>query len=201
MSRDLATARTRPDLARVTLRHLHDLFGGTVRLLLPDEGGRLDVVAETAGGRGSTKDLGVAQWVFEHGEAAGLGTADAARRRGPLSPPGDARSGASAWWASVPSRSTASPTRPSGSSLEALLGQAAVALERTQLAEEKRLVHLEFEAEQLRTSLLSSLSHDLRTPLAGIEGAASSLARGQRAARRRKPGANWRRPSSRRPAG
>ena len=37
-------------------------------------------------------------------------------------------------------------------------------------------MHLEFEAEQLRTSLLSSLSHDLRTPLAGIEGAASSLA-------------------------
>lgn len=43
------------------------------------------------------------------------------------------------------------------------------------LAERDRAARVEIEAEQLRTSLLSSLSHDLRTPLGSIEGAASVL--------------------------
>jgi len=59
--------------------------------------------------------------------------------------------------------------------LEAMVGQAAVALERTDIADEARRVHLLAEAEHLRTALLSSLSHDLRTPLGVIEGAASAL--------------------------
>ncbi|HEX5632498.1 MAG TPA: ATP-binding protein, partial [Gemmatimonadales bacterium] len=59
--------------------------------------------------------------------------------------------------------------------LEAMIGQAAVALERTDIADHARRVHMLAEAERLRTSLLSSLSHDLRTPLGAIEGAASAL--------------------------
>jgi two-component system sensor histidine kinase KdpD len=59
--------------------------------------------------------------------------------------------------------------------VEALAAQAALALERTLLAEQHAEARADAEAERLRTSLLSSLSHDLRTPLATIEGAASSL--------------------------
>ena len=174
VSRDLATARTRPDLARVTLRHLHDLFGGTVRLLLPGEGGRLVLIAELPGGGISSKDLGVAQWVFEHGEAAGLGTRTLPAAEALYLPLATAERNLGV--VGLRPDDLHRFDDPSQRQLaETLLGQAAVALERTQLAEEKRLVHLEFEAEQLRTSLLSSLSHDLRTPLAGIEGAASSL--------------------------
>jgi two-component system sensor histidine kinase KdpD len=174
VSRDLATARTRPDLARVTLRHLHDLFQGTVRLLLPGEGGRLVLIAELPGGGISDKDLGVAQWVFEHGEAAGLGSNTLPAAEALYLPLATAERnlGVVGLRPDDPDRFDDPAQRQL---VEAILGQAAVALERTQLAEEKRLVHLEFEAEQLRTSLLSSLSHDLRTPLAGIEGAASSL--------------------------
>ena len=178
VSRDLAAARTRPELARVTLRHLHDLFGGSVMLILPDVDGRLDVVAEMPPQEGTRRDLGVAKWVFEHGESAGRGTqtlpaADAVYV--PLATP-DRVLGV----VGVRPEPLDRLSDPSQRQLlESLLGQAAVALERTKLAEEKRIVHLEFEAEQLRTSLLSSLSHDLRTPLAGIEGAASSLAEDQ----------------------
>jgi two-component system sensor histidine kinase KdpD len=43
------------------------------------------------------------------------------------------------------------------------------------LAQQSQQSQVEVEAERLRTALLSSLSHDLRTPLAGITGAASSL--------------------------
>jgi len=57
----------------------------------------------------------------------------------------------------------------------ALVGQAAIAIERALLAERSDTATVEAEAERLRTSLLSSLSHDLRTPLSTIEGAASTL--------------------------
>jgi len=178
VSRDLAAARTRPELGRVTLRHLHDLFGGSVMLILPDVGGQLDVVAEMPPQEGARRDLGVAKWVFEHGESAGRGTQTLPAAEAvyvPLATP-DRVLGVVGIRPEPLDRLSDPAQRQL---LEALLGQAAVALERTKLAEEKRIVHLEFEAEQLRTSLLSSLSHDLRTPLAGIEGAASSLAEDQ----------------------
>jgi two-component system sensor histidine kinase KdpD len=59
--------------------------------------------------------------------------------------------------------------------LEALASQAATTLERLTLAERSRRTAVEVEAERLRTALLSSLSHDMRTPLGAIEGAASTL--------------------------
>jgi two-component system sensor histidine kinase KdpD len=59
--------------------------------------------------------------------------------------------------------------------VEALSGQTALALERLDLAERSQQTSIEFEAERLRTALLSSLSHDMRTPLASIEGAASTM--------------------------
>lgn len=57
----------------------------------------------------------------------------------------------------------------------AVLEEGMIALDRAYLTEEHEAARLAVDAEQLRTSLLSSLSHDLRTPLANIEGAASSL--------------------------
>jgi two-component system sensor histidine kinase KdpD len=59
--------------------------------------------------------------------------------------------------------------------VEALAGQAAAAFERTSLSQAHEQARIEVESERLRTALLSSLSHDLRTPLGSIEGAASSL--------------------------
>jgi two-component system sensor histidine kinase KdpD len=59
--------------------------------------------------------------------------------------------------------------------LDALLDQAAVAIERVRLAEDVDQVRLQAETERLRNALLTSVSHDLRTPLATIIGALSSL--------------------------
>lgn len=56
-----------------------------------------------------------------------------------------------------------------------LCQQAAIALHRTQLAEDLEQVRLVSETEQLRSALLSSVSHDLRTPLASIIGSTTSL--------------------------
>ncbi|MFB6347372.1 MAG: DUF4118 domain-containing protein [bacterium] len=53
----------------------------------------------------------------------------------------------------------------------------ALSLERDELAEETREMLLEVEVERMRSALLSSISHDLRTPLATITGSAESLYR------------------------
>jgi len=60
--------------------------------------------------------------------------------------------------------------------LELLANQAGMALERLTLAQRTEAARAEVEAERLRSSLLSSLSHDLRTPLGTIEGAGTALA-------------------------
>jgi two-component system sensor histidine kinase KdpD len=62
--------------------------------------------------------------------------------------------------------------------VDAFAAQVALAVERAQLAEETEKARRDVEAEQLRSSLLSSVSHDLRTPLAVITGSASTLLQG-----------------------
>ncbi|MGH7180372.1 MAG: ATP-binding protein, partial [Nitrospiraceae bacterium] len=59
--------------------------------------------------------------------------------------------------------------------LEILGNQIALALERARLADEAQQAHVSVETERMRNAILSSVSHDLRTPLATITGAASGL--------------------------
>src|SRR5690606_29795584 len=58
---------------------------------------------------------------------------------------------------------------------EALSGQLAVSLERARLAEEMHANQMLAETEKLRSALLTSISHDLKTPLASILGNVTSL--------------------------
>ena len=176
LSRDLAAARQRGGLARVLLRHLHDLFGGAVMLYLPDDRNVLELVARLPDQHlgDLAKEHAVATWSFEQGQAAGLGTATLPGADAldlPLATPG-LKLGAVGIRPEPPGRFTDPDQRHL---LEAMIGQAAVALERTDIADQARRVHLLAETEHLRTALLSSLSHDLRTPLGVIEGAASAL--------------------------
>ena len=59
--------------------------------------------------------------------------------------------------------------------LDALAGVAAIGIERAHLLEERKAAELTRQSEQLKTTLLASLSHDLRTPLTAIRIAASNL--------------------------
>ena len=59
--------------------------------------------------------------------------------------------------------------------LDALARQVGLALDRVHLAEEARVAALRARTEELRSGLLSSVSHNLRTPLAAITGAATAL--------------------------
>jgi len=60
-------------------------------------------------------------------------------------------------------------------SLQSFAVQGTLAIERVRFLEAARQAHVDRETERMRSSLLSAISHDLRTPLAAIQGAASSL--------------------------
>jgi two-component system sensor histidine kinase KdpD len=59
--------------------------------------------------------------------------------------------------------------------LDALMDQGALAIERVHLVEDMDRVKRTVETERLRSALLTSISHDLKTPLASVLGAASTL--------------------------
>ncbi|HXE13738.1 MAG TPA: ATP-binding protein, partial [Bryobacteraceae bacterium] len=119
-------------------------------------------------------DLAAAKWVWEHGAAAGRGA--------------DTLPGAK--WLFMPMRTGRGTVGVVGLDsdkpgalltpdqrrlFDALADQAALAIERVNLAQDIDRNRLNAETERLRSALLTSISHDLRTPLASILGAASSL--------------------------
>lgn len=59
--------------------------------------------------------------------------------------------------------------------IESVIAQMAIALDREELSEIQKQASLEIESERLRSNLLRAISHDLRTPLAGISGAVSTI--------------------------
>ncbi|RYX99141.1 MAG: sensor histidine kinase KdpD, partial [Bradyrhizobiaceae bacterium] len=59
--------------------------------------------------------------------------------------------------------------------LDALVDQSALAIERVQLVEDMDRAERSIESDRLRAALLTSISHDLKTPLAAVLGAASTL--------------------------
>ena len=146
-------------------------------MLTPDENGRLrypEAVPLEVSYRGA--DLSVAQWVFDHAQLAGLGT-DTLPAAPAIYLPlrGPQRSLGVLAVLPVNRRRVLLPEQRR--LLETFAGQIALAWERTALGEEAATSRVAAETETLRNTLLASISHDLRTPLAVITGAASTLAR------------------------
>ncbi len=178
MSRELASLRGVDDLVRAASRHVGQDFMSEVGVFLPDAAGRL---VPRAGGPGRVDEdpdeRAAREWAFEHGEPAGVGNARAPRARA-LYLPLLASRGTVGVLGIRPRDSRALPTSEQLHLLETLAAQTALAVERATLAEEAQQAQLRVEAERLRSTLLSSVSHDLRTPLATITGSASALAEG-----------------------
>ena len=117
---------------------------------------------------------GVPQWVFEHEEMAGQGTQTLPGADALYLPLMGSRGAVGVLGVQYKEGDTS--RRPEQISLlETLAGLIALALERAELAEQAEHARIQIETERLRNSLLSAVSHDLRTPLAAIAGASSTL--------------------------
>ncbi len=175
MSRELAATRSFDSLARVAIKHVAETFGARATVLLPDAEGRLQQF-QGAGVQGllENADLSVGQWVYDHGRPAGLGT--------------DTLPAASAQYlpltgthqtlgvlAVQPMQRRRLLLPEQRHLLETFAGQTALAIERAQRAEEAAAARVAVETESLRNTLLASISHDLRAPLAAIISASRNL--------------------------
>jgi two-component system sensor histidine kinase KdpD len=175
MSRDLATHRGTGMLAQLAAKHLRDVFDAQVAIFLADADKRVQLQrGELLVFELEPKEAGVAQWVYDHNERAGLGT-DTLPGASSLYMPLAGSAGAIGVVAVRPTDSGRLLDPDQLHLLESLVNQTALAIERTRLSEEAQKAHVRVETERMRNAILSSVSHDLRTPLATITGAASSL--------------------------
>ncbi len=182
MSRELAAARGAVKMAAVAVRHIGEVFEAQAVVLLPDADGKLRHPKQGAPVSASLRsaDLAVAQWVQDHGQPAGLGTdtlPGAPARYLPLAAT-DAKPRQLGVLAVLPANPRRILLPEQAHLLETFAVQLALALERAELAELAQTAAVTAEAESVRNSLLAAISHDMRTPLAAIGGAASALLEG-----------------------
>jgi len=169
LSRELAG----PGILEAAAATVASVTDGTAAILLPDARARVEPAAGDLGLFGALDhERGVAQWVFDHRQPAGVGTETLPAARG-LYLPLQGAAGTVGVLGVCPRDARRDP-RQFGL-LEAIASQIALALERSRLAGDAERAHIAAESERMRNALLSSVSHDLRTPLAAITGAATSL--------------------------
>ncbi len=179
MSQNLTAMDSLEDLLKVAAEQITRIFDCRVSLLMPGSEGKLEVRAGHPYDDEYGKEGQVAKWVFRHGHLAGAGTDTLHAVKGiylPLI--------ASQNLIGVLRLETDQPDRllqaDSLRLLEALGSQVGLAIERENLSRQAQAAQLQIEAEQMRNALLSSVSHDLRTPLTVIAGSASSLVEGEK---------------------
>ena len=176
MSRELAVTRGIEGMARVAVRHVAEVFQCRAVVLLPDAEGKLSRPSGPPAERSLRgADLAVAQWVNDHGRRAGLGSDTLPAAPALYVPLGDEER-ATGVLAVLPANPRRVLLPEQSHLLDTFASQIGLALDRARLADVAEASSLAAERESLRNTLLASISHDLRTPLAVMVGAASTLA-------------------------
>ncbi len=173
-SRKLAGAGTLDDVLWATAYQTALMLDVRVVVLLPENGGIVvkgGYPPEDTLGEG---DLAAAHWVWENNRAAGRGsdTLPGAKR---LFLPMRTGRGNIGIVGIDSDRSGPLLTPDQRRLLDALIDQGALAIERVHLVEDLEGARRTAETDRLRSALLTSISHDLRTPLAAALGAAGTL--------------------------
>lgn len=173
LSKELSGALMAEQVIEIATRHVSGMFLAGVAMLLPDSHEKVQV----AGTAGTAPDIdpAVAQWVYDHQQSAGLGTqtlAAAVAHYLPLKAPMRTRgvlvlAAGELLFLDEPEQKRL---------LDIFAAQIALALERVHYVEVAQDALVSMEGERLRNSLLSAISHDLRTPLTSMVGLASTLA-------------------------
>ncbi len=173
-SRKLAGAGTLDDVLWATAYQTALMLKVRVVLLLPEHGSIVVKAGYPPEDILDEADLAAAKWAWENDRAAGRGsdTLPGAKR---LFLPMHTGRGAVGVMGIDSDKPGPLLTPDQRRLLDALGDQGALAIERVRLVEEMVRVERAAETERLRSALLTSISHDLKTPLAAVLGAASAL--------------------------
>ncbi|MGY6240030.1 DUF4118 domain-containing protein [Burkholderia ambifaria] len=185
MARELGAALTTEQIVEIGSRHVGEVFRARVAFLLPDSADQVRQKIEEPDAvvtlTGADLDCDVGQWVYDQQKPAGRGTDTLPATTAlylPLKAPMRTRG-----VLAVASRDPRELEVPEQlRMLDAFAAQIALALERVHYVEIARDALVNMESERLRNSLLSAISHDLRTPLTTIVGFSSMLANARAAA-------------------
>jgi len=174
LSKDLSSADVPTRIADIAARHAADVFAADIVILQANsDTAPMPIGASPADMMLDPKDLVVASWALEHETLTGFGT-DTLPGSSSICAP--LRVGSSVFGVLALVLHVKQALRAEQRAfLDVFCRQVAVALERASLAEKARTAAVRVKAEEMRSSLLSAVSHDLRTPLASITGAATSL--------------------------
>jgi two-component system, OmpR family, sensor histidine kinase KdpD len=175
LSRQLAEAIHQKDLVPAVESATSEVLGGNCILFLPDVQRQIrPVISDRFAFGAEPTEVATAQWVLDHDQKAGAGTdtlPNASAAYFPLKT-GNQSLGVLGIQHPDPRSLKIPEVRELA---ETICSQIAVSIERNRLIEETRHQAIQVETEKLRSSLLASISHDLRTPLAAIAGASEGL--------------------------
>jgi two-component system sensor histidine kinase KdpD len=177
LTRELAQASDYPDLLAVIIREAGKATQAEVALSLPEEGVSISLTPYFASTWAiAGKEQSVASWAFEHRQPAGRGTDTLPSAEGLHLPllAGERAVGV----LSLRFRDAAPLAADQRDLLDAFVRQIALVLDRQRLRDAEQQAKLLAESERLSRTLLNSISHEIRTPIAAITSAASSLTEG-----------------------
>ncbi|ANM07336.1 sensor histidine kinase KdpD (plasmid) [Rhizobium phaseoli] len=174
-SKKLAGTGTLDDVLWATAFQLASMLKVRVVLLLPEEGGIVVKAGYPPDDTLDDADIAAARWAWEHNHAAGRGADTLPGAKRLYVPLRTGRAAVGVIGLDSDRRDGPLLTPEQQRLLDALADQAALAIERVQLVADVDRARLAAEADRLRSALLTSISHDLKTPLAAILGAAGTL--------------------------
>jgi two-component system sensor histidine kinase KdpD len=174
MSRELAQTGAVEDLLTIAARHIAEVFEAKVAATLATFDGQLQIARHEDGLPVEQDEVALSRWALEHRQPAGLGTDRVASARSVYLPLIGHR-GSLGVVSVRPRQRDIFKIPGSLRQLETFINQTALAVERARLADEAQEARVRAETERLRNSLLTSVSHDLRTPLATITGAVTTI--------------------------
>jgi two-component system sensor histidine kinase KdpD len=180
LTRELAQAADFADLLAIIIREVTKAAHAEVGLSLADEGPELALTPYFASTWAlSEKEQSVAEWAFRHRQPAGRGTDTLPSAEG-LHLPLLAGERVVAVL-SLRFRDLTPLTTDQRDLLDAFARQIALVLDRQRLRDAEQQARLVSESERLSKTLLNSVSHEIRTPIAAISSAAAQLSEGQAA--------------------